>query len=218
MKRKEPGPPRWAEAVLRSLLRPADRDSISGDLLEEYRAVRRPSLGALRANIWYVQHLFSILWVVIRPCALVLIGTNLLRVALGISGELFATTPHPFTVPGIIARGLWYGSAVQAPSVALSDTLIYLWAGYRGFKRTRLITGGMLAASGTSFVGFSVLFAAIATTTPDLLLAPISKPFIFVILAALTFIALSYGALAGAIGAIIGRWTAPAAERSVHVS
>ena len=38
MKSLEPSPPGWAEAVLQSLLRPADRESISGDLLEEYRA------------------------------------------------------------------------------------------------------------------------------------------------------------------------------------
>ena len=41
MKSKEPTPPRWAEALLRSLVRPSDRESISGDLLEEYREVHR---------------------------------------------------------------------------------------------------------------------------------------------------------------------------------
>src|SRR5688500_10263372 len=30
-------PPRWAEAILRLLLKPEDRESVSGDLLEEYR-------------------------------------------------------------------------------------------------------------------------------------------------------------------------------------
>jgi hypothetical protein len=74
MTSREPSPPRWADAMLRSLLRPADRESISGDLLEEYRAARRPWLGALRANIWYVRHVLSMLWHLIRPCALVLLG------------------------------------------------------------------------------------------------------------------------------------------------
>jgi hypothetical protein len=218
MTSKEPSPPRWAEAILRSLLRPADRESISGDLLEEYRAARRPSLGVSRANIWYFRHVLSMLWHLIRPCALVLVGTNVLRVLLGVSGGSFASTPRPMTILALVVRGLWYGSLVQAPGVSLADALIYLWAGYHGFQRTRLIKTGMLAAGGTSFVGFTVLFTAIAITTPGLLLAPFSKPFIFVILGTLALIGLGYGALVGAIGAVVGRWTAPDAPREVRVS
>jgi hypothetical protein len=201
MTSKEPSPPRWAEALLRSLLRPVDREAISGDLLEEYRAVRRPSLGALRANIWYLKHVLSMLWHLIRPCALVLVGTNVLRVLLGVSGEWFASSPRPMTILALMARGLWYGSLVQAPGVSLSDALIYVWAGYVGFRRTRLVKTGMLAAGGTSFVGFAILFTAIAIGTPGLLLAPFSNPFIFVILATLLLIALGYAVLVGAMGA-----------------
>ena len=76
----------------------------------------------------------------------------------------------------------------------------------------------MLAAGGTSFVGFTVLFTAIAIRTPGLLLAPFASPFIFVILATLLLIALGYGALVGAIGAIVGRWTAPGAPLEARVS
>jgi|RhiMetdeSRZDD1v2_1073273.scaffolds.fasta_scaffold770912_2 hypothetical protein len=218
MRSKEPSPPRWAEAVLRSLLRPADRESIPGDLLEEYRAARRPSLGALPANIWYLKHVLSMLWHLIRPCALVLVGTNVLRVILGVSGEWFASTPRSMTMLDLIARGLWYGSLVQAPGVALSDALIYLWAGYHGFQRTRLIKTGMLAAVGTSFVGFTILFTAIAVGTPSLLLAPFSNPFIVAILATLLLIALGYAALVGAIGAVGGKWTAPDAPPEARTS
>jgi hypothetical protein len=218
VKSEKPRPPRWAEAMLRSSLRPTDRESISGDLLEEYLEARRPSLGAQRANAWYIKHVISVLWRLIRPCALVLIGTNVLRVLLGASGEWFASTPRPTTMLALIARGLWYGSLVQAPGVSLSDALIYLWAGYHGFQRTRLIETGMLTAAGTGFVGFAVLFTGIAIRTPGLLLAPFSKPFIFVILATLLLIVLGYGALAGAVGAIVGRWTAPEAPRRARVS
>ena len=38
-------PPRWAESLLRMLLPPANRDSVSGDLLEEYRESIVPALG-----------------------------------------------------------------------------------------------------------------------------------------------------------------------------
>jgi hypothetical protein len=48
-------PPRWAERLLRGLLTPANRDTITGDLLEEYREVIRPTRGAVRARLWYLR-------------------------------------------------------------------------------------------------------------------------------------------------------------------
>jgi hypothetical protein len=107
---------------------------------------------------------------------------------------------------------------VQAPGVSFSDALIYLWAGYHGARRTRLIKTGMLAAAGTSFVGFTILFTALAIRMPGLLFAPFAKPFIFVILATLLLIALGYGALAGTVGAIFGRWTAPDSPKDTQVA
>ena len=52
-------PPAWAESALRLLLPPRNRDSVSGDLLEEYRDVVLPSRGVLRAKLWYVRQLVS---------------------------------------------------------------------------------------------------------------------------------------------------------------
>jgi hypothetical protein len=54
-------PPVWAEATLRLLLRPADRESVTGDLLEEYRESIVPALG-YRADRWYVKQLAGFLW------------------------------------------------------------------------------------------------------------------------------------------------------------
>lgn len=47
-------PPKWAEIVLRSILARHDRETVSGDLLEEYREVILPDRGRRRANLWYV--------------------------------------------------------------------------------------------------------------------------------------------------------------------
>lgn len=47
-------PPRWAESLLRMLLPPQDRDSVSGDLLEEYRESIVPALSR-NADGWYVR-------------------------------------------------------------------------------------------------------------------------------------------------------------------
>jgi hypothetical protein len=52
-------PPRWAERLLRIFLASRDRDTIPGDLLEEYREVVLPARGKLRAQIWYVKQVLS---------------------------------------------------------------------------------------------------------------------------------------------------------------
>jgi hypothetical protein len=53
-------PPRWAEALLRLWLAPRDRDSIAGDLLEEYREVILPARGRFRARLWYLRQVLSL--------------------------------------------------------------------------------------------------------------------------------------------------------------
>jgi hypothetical protein len=187
MKSVEPSPPRWAEALLRSLLRPTDRESISGDLLEEYRAARHPALGTLRANAWYIRHVLSLLWRLIRPCAVAVASVTLLSLKV---------------------KALWYGSLVQAPGVSLLDALIYLWAGYQGSQRTGLIRTGMVAAGSTSLVGFTTLCAAAVVGTPSLLTIPFVLPAFLLIVSALLLTALGYGIVLGSIGGFVGRWTA----------
>lgn len=53
-------PPQWAETLLRLLLTPKDRESISGDLLEEYRDTIVPTRGRA-ADWWYVRQVGSFL-------------------------------------------------------------------------------------------------------------------------------------------------------------
>jgi hypothetical protein len=53
-------PPRWAEALLMRLLKPNEREAISGDLLEEYREERLPAMGRVRAGFWYLRQVISI--------------------------------------------------------------------------------------------------------------------------------------------------------------
>ena len=50
---------KWADTVLRVLLRNRDRETISGDLLEEYREEILPRRGALAARLWYVRQIAS---------------------------------------------------------------------------------------------------------------------------------------------------------------
>jgi hypothetical protein len=52
-------PPGWADMLLRVVLKPGDFDSVSGDLLEEYRESIRPARGQRRADLWYVTQVFG---------------------------------------------------------------------------------------------------------------------------------------------------------------
>ena len=75
MDRPTTRPPKWAEALLRLLLKPEDRESVSGDLLEEYRQSAVPERGK-GADAWYVR---QVGWFVLRACWLpgVFIGSAL---------------------------------------------------------------------------------------------------------------------------------------------
>lgn len=52
-------PPRWAEYLLQLFLKPADFESVSGDLLEQYRDSIHPTRGERRADFWYAKTVFS---------------------------------------------------------------------------------------------------------------------------------------------------------------
>src|SRR5262249_8857568 len=96
----QPNPPRLAYALLQALLRPSDSESIPGDLLEEYREVRRPQIGRLRADAWYIKHVLSVLWRVMWPCIVAITAQRIIA----------------FPLP----NG-WNPSLVPAPGVSLFD-------------------------------------------------------------------------------------------------
>ncbi|MGA8029656.1 MAG: permease prefix domain 2-containing transporter [Bryobacteraceae bacterium] len=53
-------PPRWLQRLLLLFLKGRDRETIFGDLLEEYREERLPRAGPLRANYWYLRQAISL--------------------------------------------------------------------------------------------------------------------------------------------------------------
>lgn len=54
-----PTPPRWAEVVLERLLAARDRETVAGDLREEYVESIVPRRGRLLANLWYLREVWS---------------------------------------------------------------------------------------------------------------------------------------------------------------
>jgi hypothetical protein len=60
--RMDATPPEWAEWLLRLALKRADRESVSGDLLEEYRDAVVPARGRAAADAWYVRQMCGFMW------------------------------------------------------------------------------------------------------------------------------------------------------------
>lgn len=77
-----PTPPGWAEALLRGFLKPADVDSVSGDLLEQYRDAIHPVRGQSAADAWYVKQVLGFVWRSARVWAVLFEGAFVTRAAL----------------------------------------------------------------------------------------------------------------------------------------
>jgi hypothetical protein len=190
-------PPRIAQMLVSVTLPSADAESVVGDLLEEYRAVRRPSLGPLKADIWYWRHALSVVGHLVWPFALALVAA---RLALAV----FMAFP--------LSSG-WNPSLLPAPNLSLLDALFFLAAGYFGARRTGRVTTGVVSALALGLIDFAV-FAAVATLLfPTLPAAVWSKPFILLI--GLTFLALAVGfaCVLGTAGALVGGRTARSSAR-----
>jgi hypothetical protein len=72
-------PPVTAQWVLSAVLPAGTRDSVLGDLLEEYRESQLPSRGSLRSDWWYVRQAAGFFWRASRWWALAvgaLLGTR----------------------------------------------------------------------------------------------------------------------------------------------
>jgi hypothetical protein len=220
MKNTEANPPRWAETILQCLLKPSDRDSTVGDLLEEYRAARRPSLGAVRANVWYIVQVLSILWRLIQPAVLVMTAQSVFLALTVFRPGHHAPHPLPLGLPtlGSIALSIvWYGSLVGTPGVSVFDAAIYFLVSYRGVQRTGRIATGVLLAGVTSGVAMLVLFIAAATITPGLAMAVVEQPLLLLILSVYVMVPLAYSALMGLLAGIVGRWMRARSDQPTRI-
>jgi hypothetical protein len=56
---KHPAPPYLLDCLLLLLLSPRDRETVSGDLHEEFLEVKLPQLGPFRARLWYLRQVLS---------------------------------------------------------------------------------------------------------------------------------------------------------------
>ena len=54
-------PPQWLEGMLLWCVPARHRETISGDLLEEYQEEQAPRFGRFRTNLWYLRQIVSFL-------------------------------------------------------------------------------------------------------------------------------------------------------------
>jgi hypothetical protein len=203
-------PPRWAEFLLRQLLRPTDRESTAGDLLEEYRLAREPALGRRLADLWYGRQVLGFLWRAIWPEVLVLTAVNVfLAMTVFRPGHHAPHQPTPPAMVAMVFRIIWYGSVVGTPGVSVLDAALYFVVAYRGAVRTRLVISGILVAAATSLVGMIVLFVSATAITPGLAVALVQQPLLGLILSVYVVVPLIYSSLFGVVGGCCGRWARP---------
>jgi hypothetical protein len=134
-------PPAWAQALLNSLLPDATQESVSGDLLEQYRESALSSRA--RADRWYVKQLLGFLW---RLCALFVV----LRVAAVLGRDVVdAFWPPQFWA---VAHAYQARSAFTTYAAILT----YLLAGMTGAFRSGRVQTGIVAAVATHVLTYAI--------------------------------------------------------------
>jgi len=134
-------PPALAQELL-SVLLPADaRETVCGDVLEEYRESRVPALGERRADVWYWRQVVGIwlrtYWGFVVPVILLLVV-----------GDIFNTFRAP-SGASYLDRLPMLAHLPLSPFVAVG---FFVMAGAYGSWRTREFAGGLVAALGTFVV------------------------------------------------------------------
>lgn len=130
-------PPRWAEQVLRVFLKPRDRETIAGDLLEEYREVVIPTRGRVRAQLWYLRQALSLVNGVTLGAVL---------------GAVFGAWNLIFT---------WLAPLAEDTPIALAGfygPMFVIWgfAGFAAYRRTGRLTEAVKVGATVGFVTFVV--------------------------------------------------------------
>lgn len=135
-------PPAWAEAILYLLVPPGRAESISGDLLEQYRDEKHPRLGSLRADVWYVRQVAGLFMRTYAALALLpivfFVGSDLLNTFRDPAGNRYLEIG-------------WLIGAAFATAFALS--------GFLGGWVSRRVRGGLAVAIGTFLVFWSFVAA-----------------------------------------------------------
>jgi hypothetical protein len=161
---KRTAPPYLLDCLLLLLLSPRDRETVSGDLYEEFLEVKLPELGRFRAHLWYTRQVLS--FVPGRAAAglqptlrLVCFCTALAGGWLGVMDLLLRHAGYgsQMMIAGtIVAQALLTLAALRFDrsgglrAVTLLGSVVVLWIAGRALKAT---------LGGPHFEGFVLLIA-----------------------------------------------------------
>lgn len=184
-------PPWWAESLLRELLTPRDRDSLTGDLLEEFRESIVPARGA-GADRWYVMQVAGYVLRATWAWGVIVASICVWRYLLDTLAPIHYT-------PGVVAFrsvvmswalmttfagcGAWHAwRTTHAHAGVLLALIAATIGGYLGMAGTLVClaishgpeTMAAIAGSGGFFDGFpgiplQLMIAAVITSTPGAL-------------------------------------------------
>jgi hypothetical protein len=121
-------PPRWADLLLRLVLTSADRECLSGDLIEQYRDEVVPARGRTAADFWYVKQVWSYVWRATWPWAVVF------------GGGFLARTAYDWRVP---TTDFLTRSTVTTAIAATTLTSVGFWTSWRSGS---VVAGVVIAA------------------------------------------------------------------------
>ncbi|HEV2618741.1 MAG TPA: permease prefix domain 2-containing transporter [Acidobacteriaceae bacterium] len=113
------GSPYLLDWFLRLLLSPRDRETVSGDLQEEFFEVKVPELGSFRARLWYLRQVLS--FVPARTVAVLQPVLRLLSLCTALAGVWLGMMDVVLRHPG-------YGSQVVIAAMIVSQALLTLAA------------------------------------------------------------------------------------------
>lgn len=142
-----PHPPRWAQWLLSSVLPAQTRDSVVGDLVEEYAECQVPSHGRLRADWWYLRQVAGFVWRVSRVWAF-LIGVELGTRAIL---DTFVRTHDQFHMRAIVTTYL--------------TMVLYVGMGFYTGWRTRRVVGAGVIAVVAALAGCAIAWTVPSTIT-----------------------------------------------------
>jgi len=182
-------PPEWAEALVRLVLDRDRADSVTGDLLEEYRASIHPAHGQSRADRWYV---IQTLGYVVRSAgfwAAIFGGAFVVRTAL----DWLAPTDD-FHVRSAVSTSLGVGTLMLAG----------LWAGWRSSRFAAGTVAGLATAGFGAVVSIVGAAALLAVAHDPGTMAAIRGSGGLAEVFTLPFMLLLPGAIAGTVGGVAG--------------
>ena len=141
-------PPVWAEAILRTFLKAESFPNVSGDLLEQYRDSILPARGLLRADRWYVSHVFGFVLRGALPWAALFAGAAVAR----------------NTLDWLNPATDYHARALTSTALAVSILLVAgFWTAWRsGSFLAGAVTGlsASTVAAGLTILGNAVLLAS----------------------------------------------------------